>query len=128
MFPLISPETALSVWLHRVFGVHVGKNVLFRSGTIHVDEYDLGTIGDNTVMEYCSGLQTHTSENRVFKFAPVLVGANCVMGCNSSIMPHQHVDHHVEFMPLTCGFPGEYFPPHTTWAGVPPVLIGKETA
>eukprot|EP00455_Lapot_gusevi_P050825 TRINITY_DN7461_c0_g2_i10.p1 TRINITY_DN7461_c0_g2~~TRINITY_DN7461_c0_g2_i10.p1 ORF type:complete len:228 (-),score=41.47 TRINITY_DN7461_c0_g2_i10:220-903(-) len=128
LFSVLAPETPLMVWLHRIFGVNVGKNVLFRSGTIHVDEFDLGTIGDNTVLELYAGLQTHTSENRVFKFAPVLVGANCVMGCATTIMPYQHVDHHVEFKPLTCGFPGEYFPPHTTWAGVPPVLIGKETA
>eukprot|EP00455_Lapot_gusevi_P007223 TRINITY_DN13102_c0_g1_i1.p1 TRINITY_DN13102_c0_g1~~TRINITY_DN13102_c0_g1_i1.p1 ORF type:complete len:245 (+),score=76.12 TRINITY_DN13102_c0_g1_i1:247-981(+) len=127
VIPLIAPETPLIIWLHRMLGVRVGYNVLIRSGLIHVDEFDLGTIGDHSVIEPFAHLQTHTSENRVFKFAPVTVGSHCHIGYGSIVMPYQHVDHHVVFKPMTCGLPAEYFPPHTSWAGVPPSLVDKQS-
>eukprot|EP00455_Lapot_gusevi_P043051 TRINITY_DN5190_c0_g1_i8.p1 TRINITY_DN5190_c0_g1~~TRINITY_DN5190_c0_g1_i8.p1 ORF type:complete len:378 (-),score=34.55 TRINITY_DN5190_c0_g1_i8:141-1181(-) len=125
MLPVLTTDTPCMRWLHRLFGVHVGHNVLFRGCIIQVTDFDLGTIGDHTVIEPYSFLQTHTSENRMFKFAPVKVGSHCVVGCGSIVMPYQHLDHHVEFRPATCGLPAEYFPPHTTWAGVPPTLVGQ---
>eukprot|EP00455_Lapot_gusevi_P030025 TRINITY_DN321_c0_g2_i2.p1 TRINITY_DN321_c0_g2~~TRINITY_DN321_c0_g2_i2.p1 ORF type:complete len:247 (+),score=40.23 TRINITY_DN321_c0_g2_i2:412-1152(+) len=127
MIPVLAVETPCMAWLHRLFGANIGHNVLFRGEMIAVCEFDLGTIGDHAVIEPRSFLMTHTSENRIFKFAPVRVGSHCVVGCGSIVMPYQHLDHHVEFYPCTCGMPGEYFPPHTQWAGVPPSLVGHAT-
>eukprot|EP00455_Lapot_gusevi_P051191 TRINITY_DN7577_c0_g1_i7.p1 TRINITY_DN7577_c0_g1~~TRINITY_DN7577_c0_g1_i7.p1 ORF type:complete len:338 (-),score=58.28 TRINITY_DN7577_c0_g1_i7:83-1066(-) len=115
-------ETPVLVWIHRMMGVKVGRNVLMR-GTQHVSEFDLGSIGNNVVLEPLSLLQTHTAEHRIFKFAPVRVGDNSVIGCKSILLSHTHVDHDVELKALACSLPAEYFPPHTTWHGVPAAPI-----
>ena len=59
--------------------VYIGNALVFR-------EYDLVTIGDRSVINPFAEFRTHTFENWLLKFAPVVVEDDCWIGNGTTIM------------------------------------------
>ena len=104
-------------WVLRLFGVHIGKGVYM--DMTDITEYDCVTIGDYTVLNALSALQTHLYEDRVMKVGRVHVGAGVTVGSGSTVLYDTDIGDFARLGPLTLVMKGEGIPGNSQWVGAP---------
>ncbi len=109
-----------TVWLPfflRMLGAKVGKRVFL--DTTDFTEFDMVTMGDETVFNHMSGPQTHLFEDRVMKIGPVVMGSYCCIGSRSIILYDTLIGNHVDIDGLSLVMKGEQLADNTSWTGSP---------
>ena len=115
-------------WVLRLFGVKVGQGVCML--TTDITEFDCVEIGDFTVINRTSALQTHLYEDRIMKIGRVKVGRGVSVGAFATVLYDTHVGDYARLRPLTIVMKGEAIPANTEWEGAPavPVVHAPEAA
>jgi non-ribosomal peptide synthetase-like protein len=104
-------------WVLRLFGCKIGKGVLLDS--TDVTEFDCVHIGDYSVVNALSALQTHLYEDRVMKVGCVRVGKGVTVGAGATVLYAAQVGDFARLAPLTLVMKGETIPAGTSWCGAP---------
>ncbi|MFC7399522.1 Pls/PosA family non-ribosomal peptide synthetase [Chelatococcus sp. GCM10030263] len=104
-------------WVLRLFGCKIGKGVLLDS--TDVTEFDCVHIGDYSVVNALSALQTHLYEDRVMKVGCVRVGKGVTVGAGATVLYATQVGDFARLAPLTLVMKGETIPAGTAWCGAP---------
>ena len=106
------------VYLMRGLGARVGHNVLLADFFNLIDPQQL-TIEDNVRISGTSSVQCHTFEQRLFKLAPTLIGANSVLDHTVMIFSGCHLEGNNHIHPCTLIMKGDRLPAGTNWYGCP---------
>jgi non-ribosomal peptide synthetase-like protein len=104
-------------WVLRLFGAKFGKGVYM--DTTDITEFDCINVGDFTVINSLSALQTHLYEDRVMKVGRVNVGRGVSIGASATVLYDTHVGDFAHIGPLTIVMKGESIPAHSRWEGAP---------
>ena len=115
-------------WVLRLFGVKVGQGVCML--TTDITEFDCVEIGDFTVINRTSALQTHLYEDRIMKIGRVKVGRGVSIGAFATVLYDTKVGDYARLRPLTIVMKGESIPANSEWEGAPavPVVHAPEAA
>lgn len=106
----------LAVYL-RLLGCRIGRRVYL--DTTDVTEFDMVTIGDESVLNRECGPQTHLFEDRVMKISTVHIGARCVIGADSIVLYDARMEDDSQLGDLSMLMKGETLPTGTRWEGSP---------
>ena len=81
------PSLTLKRWIFRRLGMRLGRNVTIAAG-VTLDWFfpELIEIGDNSIIGMDSMLLTHEFLHDRFRSGPVRIGANCLVGAQSTIL------------------------------------------
>src|SRR5262245_46676231 len=81
------PSLALKRWIFRSLGMRLGRGVTIASG-VTLDYFfpELIEIGDNTIVGMDAMLLTHEFLHDRFRSGRVHIGANCLVGANSTVL------------------------------------------
>ena len=109
--------TAWLPFFLRLMGVRIGRRVILDSTDI--TEFDMVTIGDETVLNHSSGPQTHLFEDRVMKIGSVTMGNHCCLGSRSIVLYDTIIGDHVSIDALSLVMKGEQLASNTSWTGSP---------
>jgi non-ribosomal peptide synthetase-like protein len=104
------------VWFYRALGVKIGKDVLLAGSLL---EWDLISIGDETVIEQGALIQPHTLEGRVMKMDEITIGARCWIGADAMIFPGAKLQDRVVIEANTLILRDDLLEEGTTWQGNP---------
>jgi non-ribosomal peptide synthetase-like protein len=104
-------------WYLRLLGARLGRRVFIDSTGFL--EFDLLAIGDRSILNYDSILQTHLFEDRVLKAAGLRVGADCEIGTQSIVLYGSEMVDKARLGPLSLRMKGEVLLPGKVWAGSP---------
>ncbi|WP_244478892.1 Pls/PosA family non-ribosomal peptide synthetase [Methylobacterium sp. Leaf106] len=113
-------------WMLRLLGVKVGRGVCML--TTDITEFDCVTIGDYSVINRTSALQTHLYEDRIMKVGRVVVGEGVSVGAFSTVLYDTKVGDYARLRPLTIVMKGESIPSHSEWEGAPAVPVIHKAA
>ena len=108
-------------WVLRLFGTRTGQGVCLLSTDI--TEFDCVTIGDFSVVNRMSALQTHLYEDRVMKVGRVEVGTGVTVGAFATVLYDTEVGDYARLRPLTVIMKGESIPANSEWEGSPAVPV-----
>lgn len=108
----------------RLFGTKIGRGVYMDSTDL--TEFDCVSIGDFSVLNEFSCLQTHLYEDRIMKIGRVEVGAGVTIGSFSTVLYDTKLGDFSKLQPLTLVMKGENIPAHTVWGGAPAVPAGAD--
>jgi non-ribosomal peptide synthetase-like protein len=101
----------------RLLGSKIGKRVCLN--TTDITEFDMVTIGDDTILNDDSGPQTHLFEDRVMKIGNVAIGRRCSIGSRTIILYNTVVEDDATILPLSLIMKGETISGNKNWAGSP---------
>ena len=104
-------------WMLRLFGTKMGQGVCMHSTDI--TEFDCVSVGDFSVVNALSALQTHLYEDRVMKVGRVEIGSGVTIGSNATVLYDSHIGDFAVLRPLTVVMKGESIPGHSEWQGSP---------
>jgi acetyltransferase-like isoleucine patch superfamily enzyme len=81
------PSLTLKCWIFRCLGMRLGRNVTIASG-VTMDYFfpELIEIGDNVIVGMDAMLLTHEFMHDRFRTGAVRIGANCLVGANSTLL------------------------------------------
>ncbi|GJD54527.1 Pls/PosA family non-ribosomal peptide synthetase [Methylobacterium dankookense] len=115
-------------WVLRLFGVSVGQGVCML--TTDITEFDCVEIGDFSVINRTSALQTHLYEDRIMKIGRVKLGRGVSVGAFATVLYDTKVGDYARLRPLTIVMKGESIPANSEWEGAPavPVVHAPEAA
>ncbi len=99
----------------RLLGAKIGKGVT--CDTYWLPEADLVEIGDGTVVNWGSVLQTHLFHDRVLRLDRVEIGNYCELGRHCITLPGSRIDHYCSIGDSSLLGRGEELPKGTTWQG-----------
>ena len=101
----------------RLLGVKIGKRVCMN--TTDITEYDVVSIGDDSVLNDDSGPQTHLFEDRIMKIGGVTIGKRCTIGTRTIILYDSKVEDDANILPLSLVMKGETISGKKNWVGSP---------
>lgn len=101
----------------RLLGVKIGKRVCMN--TTDITEYDVVSIGDDSVLNDDSGPQTHLFEDRIMKIGNVSVGKRCTIGTRTIILYDSKIEDDANILPLSLVMKGETISGNKNWVGSP---------
>jgi non-ribosomal peptide synthetase-like protein len=101
----------------RMMGVKIGKRVCMN--TTDITEYDVVSIGDDSVLNDDSGPQTHLFEDRIMKIGSVSIGKRCSIGARTIILYDSKVEDDANILPLSLVMKGETISGNKNWVGSP---------
>ena len=104
-------------WALRLYGCKIGKGVCMNATDI--TEFDCVEVGDYSVLNGLSVLQTHLYEDRIMKVGRVKVGKGVTVGSGATVLYDTHVGDFAQIGALTVVMKGEAIPANTAWAGAP---------
>jgi non-ribosomal peptide synthetase-like protein len=112
-----------TMWLPifvRMLGVKTGEKVWLN--TTDITEFDMVSIGDETMMNDGCGPQTHLFEDRIMKIGSVEIGKQTTIGSRTIILYDSKIGNHVTVDSLSLLMKGEELPDNTDWIGSPVIL------
>jgi non-ribosomal peptide synthetase-like protein len=109
--------TPLLPWVLRLFGSKFGRGVFM--DTTDITEFDCVSVGDFSVVNSLSALQTHLYEDRVMKVGRVKVGRGVSIGSGSTVLYDTDIGDFARIGQLTIVMKGEAIPAHSEWEGAP---------
>jgi non-ribosomal peptide synthetase-like protein len=101
----------------RIMGCKIGNKVFME--TTEITEFDLVTIGDESVLNFGCTIQTHLFEDRIMKMSDVNIGKACTIGSLSVILYDTKMHDHSLLQGLSLIMKGETLPDNTRWQGSP---------
>eukprot|EP00854_Cymbomonas_tetramitiformis_P001979 gene1979-2665_t len=107
-------ETTLLPMMTRAMGSKIGSNVYFDAQP--PVEMDILEIGNDTIIEK-THIIPHVIDYGNLQFAPVCIGAICVLQTISLLMPGVTLVENAVLAPGTVAAKEESFPSNTTWSG-----------
>jgi non-ribosomal peptide synthetase-like protein len=113
-----------TMWLPffmRFFGVKIGKKVWLN--TTDITEYDMVSIGDESMLNEDCGPQTHLFEDRIMKVGSVKIGSQTTIHSRTIILYDTEIGDNVNIDALSLVMKGESLSDGTSWQGSP--LRGK---
>ena len=125
---LIGPMTGtpFAPVLLRLFGARIGRRCYLE--TTYLTEFDLVSIGDDTVIGANCSLQTHLFEDRVMKMSALHVGSGCSIGPRAIVLYDARLEDGIRFDGLSLAMKGETLSGRCTWRGVPARRVIQSTA
>lgn len=105
----------------RFFGVKIGKKVWLN--TTDITEFDMVSIGDESMLNEDCGPQTHLFEDRIMKVGGVKIGSQTTINSRTIILYDTEIGNNVNIDPLSLVMKGEILSDNTSWCGSP--LRGK---
>ncbi len=109
--------TPFMPWMLRLYGTKIGKGVYM--DCTDLTEFDCVAIGDFSVLNDHSVLQTHLYEDRIMKVGRVEVGRGVSIGPGTTVLYDTHVGDFARLGQLTIVMKGESIPANSSWAGAP---------
>lgn len=109
-----------TMWLPffmRFLGVKIGKKVWLN--TTDITEFDMVTIGDESMLNEDCGPQTHLFEDRIMKIGSVKIGKQTTINSRTIILYDTEIGDHVNIDPLSLVMKGEVLSDETSWHGSP---------
>jgi acetyltransferase-like isoleucine patch superfamily enzyme len=81
------PSLTFKRWIFQRLGMRLGRDVTIASGAM-LDYFfpELIEIGDNTIIGMGALILTHEFLHNRFRSGPVRIGANCLVGANSTLL------------------------------------------
>lgn len=110
----------INLWF-QLLGAKIGKDVFIN--TYELNDWDLLTIGDNTMLGAGVVIQAHSAEAGKLHFRPVVLGAHCSVGRSSVILPGVEMGDHSILGAVSIATKDTKMPSHSVWGGVPAALI-----
>ncbi|ORX37297.1 hypothetical protein BD324DRAFT_439618 [Kockovaella imperatae] len=101
----------------RLFGTRIGKKVTLLS--LDITEFDMVSLGDESVLNAQSGPQTHLFEDRIMKVGHVHLEAHSVLKTASTCLPGSTIGAGSTVGSLSLVMKGEVVPPNQVWEGAP---------
>lgn len=101
----------------RLLGVKVGSRATLLSHDI--TEFDMVSIGNETVLNMHAAAQTHLFEDRVMKVGRVDIEANACCKPYSVCLPNSRIAEGAQLGCLSLLMKGETVPANETWEGAP---------
>lgn len=118
-----SPSLNLKVFLYRLTGAKIGKNVSIGLAVVFDVFYPhLITIHDNTVIGYNSVILCHEFLVRGARIGPVEIGPNAMVGANSTILAGVRIGAGTEVSAMS--LVNKDLPPGVLAGGVPVKVLG----
>lgn len=105
----------------RFLGVKIGKRVWLN--TTDITEFDMVSIGNETMLNEDCGPQTHLFEDRIMKIGSVKIGKQTTINSRTIILYDSEIGDSVNIDPLSLVMKGEVLSDNTSWYGSP--LRGK---
>ena len=105
----------------------VGKAVLINSADAF-REHDLVSLGNGTIVNTGAVFRTHTFEDWLLKMDPIEIGAECIIGHNSTILPLTTIEASVEVGDNSLVLKGERLLRGHSYRGLPSEPQGRSTA
>jgi non-ribosomal peptide synthetase-like protein len=87
--------------------------------TTDITEYDVVSIGDDSVLNDDSGPQTHLFEDRIMKIGTVAIGKRCTIGTRTIILYNSKIEDDANILPLSLVMKGETISGKKNWVGSP---------
>ncbi len=118
--PFLLEFLAGTFWLPialRMLGVKIGKRVFMN--TTDITEYDVVSIGDDSILNEDCGPQTHLFEDRIMKIGSVSIGKRCTIGARTIILYDSKIEDDANILPLSLVMKGETISGHKNWVGSP---------
>jgi non-ribosomal peptide synthetase-like protein len=109
--------TPMLPWCMRLFGAKIGEGTYW--ATTDITEFDCIDVGDFTVINEASALQTHLYEDRLMKIGRIKLGKGVTVGAGSTVLYDTRVDDFVRLGQLTVVMKGEGIPSNSAWEGAP---------
>jgi len=96
-------ETAGIVWFYRAMGATIGCDVVLSGNTFGniLDDFDLIDIGDNAFIDQGCTVSGHDVQNGMLLLGRVHIGARCIVGACSTVMPGTDLPDGVEIGPMS---------------------------
>ncbi|NUM88060.1 MAG: hypothetical protein HUU37_02545 [Bdellovibrionales bacterium] len=110
----------INLWF-QLLGAKIGKNVFIN--TYELNDWDLLTIDDNTMLGAGVVIQAHAAEAGKLHFRPVVIGKHCSVGRSSVILPGVEMGDHSILGAVSIATKDTKMPSHSVWGGVPAALI-----
>ncbi|MCS4301803.1 Pls/PosA family non-ribosomal peptide synthetase [Chryseobacterium sp. BIGb0232] len=105
----------------RFLGVKIGKKVWLN--TTDITEFDMVSIGDESMLNEDCGPQTHLFEDRIMKIGNVTIGSQTTINSRTIILYNTEIGNNVNIDALSLVMKGEVLSDNTSWYGSP--LRGK---
>ena len=105
----------------RMLGVKIGKRVCMN--TTDITEFDVVSIGDDSVLNDDCGPQTHLFEDRIMKIGQVSIGKRCSIGSQTIILYDSKVEDNANILSLSLVMKGETISKNKKWVGSPVELL-----
>ena len=99
----------------RALGARIGSNVLINTTT--VSDWDLITIGDDTMIGDDAVILAHVGEKGLLRMAPVRIGQRCTIGRDTCIMPGAVVEDDAVLAAMSVVTKNRVLPAGTVWGG-----------
>ncbi|WP_407505250.1 Pls/PosA family non-ribosomal peptide synthetase [Elizabethkingia miricola] len=109
-----------TMWLPifmRFLGVKIGKRVWLN--TTDITEFDMVSIGDESMLNEECGPQTHLFEDRIMKIGSVKIGKQTTISSRSIILYDTEIGDNVHVDALSLVMKGEVLSDNTSWHGSP---------
>lgn len=117
-----SPSLNLKVFLYRLTGAKIGKNVSIGLAVVFDIFYPhLITIEDNVVVGYNTVILCHEFLVREARIGPVVIGRNVMVGANSTVLPGVVIGEGTEVSAMS--LVNKDLPPGVLAGGVPVRVI-----
>jgi non-ribosomal peptide synthetase-like protein len=109
--------TPFICWYFRLLGARIGRRVYLE--TSDISEFDLASVGDESVVNSDATIQTHLFEDRVMKVSSIKLGRGCSVGTGSLVLYDSEIGDGAVLGSCSLLLKGESLPAGTRWEGIP---------
>ncbi|MCB9641127.1 MAG: hypothetical protein H6727_19675 [Myxococcales bacterium] len=110
----------INLWFS-LLGAKIGKDVFIN--TYELNDWDLLTIGDNTMLGAGVVIQAHSAEAGKLHFRPVVIGNHCSVGRSSVVLPGVEMGDHAILGAMSIATKDTKMESKSVWGGVPAAFI-----
>ena len=105
----------------RTMGARVGRDVWCE--TLTITEFELAELGDGSVVNRGSVVETHLFHDRVMQIGPARLGAGATLGPSAAMLPDTELGDGCSVGGRSIVMRGERLPARTRWHGAPVVAV-----
>ncbi|MBN2358223.1 MAG: hypothetical protein JXR83_02140 [Deltaproteobacteria bacterium] len=112
--PLVRGTWLFNLFL-RALGARIGSNVIVNTSI--VCDWDLISIGDDTMIGDDAVLLAHVGEKGLLRMAPVRIGRRCTIGRDTCVMPGVVIEDGAVLAAMSVATKNRVLPANTVWGG-----------
>lgn len=118
LWPHFFADSPIFTWFMRsLLGARVGKNVVISEP--HLNEPQLQSIGNDSVISWNSWLQPHTYNGHTLILGSINVGNSCFVDSHAVLLPESEMDEGSSLLPVSLLMKGDHVQAQTRFEGVP---------